>query len=191
MVRALIGGLLGGLALFFTGFIFWGTPLARLAISTVDDAKSAALQAALAQNLTENGTGTYAVPWPGSGAGTVLYGKGPIATIHFVTQGFPALDTGSLIGGLLMALLAGVLIAAALYALAERLPSFADRLRVVLLVALATTGYSILGQPVFNHFGWGYFIYAFVADFLGYALAALIIVRWFLPARGVASVEQV
>ena len=189
MVRALIGGLLGGLALFFTGFIFWGTPLARLAISTVDDAKSAALQAALAQNLTENGT--YAVPWPDSGAGTVLYGTGPIATIHFVTQGFPAFDRGSLIGGLLMALLAGVLIAAALYALAERLPSFADRLRVVLLVALATTGYSILGQPVFNHFGWGYFIYAFVADFLGYALAALIIVRWFLPSAGAPPVDRV
>ena len=191
MMRALIGGLLGGLALFFTGFVFWGTPLARLAISTVDDARSAALQASLAQNLAESGTGTYAVPWPNSGAGTVLYGKGPIATIHFVTQGCPALDTGSLIGGLLMALLAGVLIAAALYGLAERLPSFADQVRVILLVVLATTGYSILGQPMFNHFGWGYYIYAFVADFVGYALAALIIARWFLRASGTASGEQV
>ena len=42
-----------------------------------------------------------------------------------------------------------------------------------------------------NHFGWGCYMYALVADFVGYALAALIIARWFLRASGTASGEQV
>ena len=32
MIRSVLGGLLGGLALFITGFLFWGTPLSALAI---------------------------------------------------------------------------------------------------------------------------------------------------------------
>jgi len=181
MARAMIGGLLGGLALYLVGFIFWGTPLANLAFNRIDDARAAAVQAALAQNLTEGGTGTYAIPWPGSGEGTILYGKGPIATIHFVTQGFPAVDTTALIWGLLLALLTGVLIAAALYGIGERVTAFADRVRLVVLFSLAATIYLHLGQPIFNHFGWGYFIYMFLSDFIGLSVAGVIVARWFLP----------
>ena len=42
MARAMIGGLLGGLALYLVGFIFWGTPLSNLAISGLDDQRRAA-----------------------------------------------------------------------------------------------------------------------------------------------------
>ena len=51
MIRSVLGGLLGGLALFITGFLFWGTPLSALAISRADEQASANLQAALAQAL--------------------------------------------------------------------------------------------------------------------------------------------
>jgi hypothetical protein len=191
MARAVIGGLLGGLALYLVGFIFWGTPLANLAFTGVDDARGAAVQAALAQNLTESGTGTYAIPWPGSGEGTILYGRGPIATIHFVTQGFPVVDTNALIWGLLLALLTGVLIAAALYGIGDRVLAFADRVRVVVLFSLAAAVYLHLGQPVFNHYGWGYFIYLFLSDFIGLCVAGIVVARWFLPKAPLASVQQI
>lgn len=185
MLRSAIGGLAGGLALYLVGFLFWGTPLANLAYANVEDAKAAAIQAALAQYLTETGTGTYAVPWPGSDQGTILYGRGPIATIHFVTQGFPAVDTSALIWGLMLALLAGLLIAAALAAIADRVTLFGDRVRLTVLFALAATLYIHLGQPLLNHYGWGYFIYAFLADFIGLSAAGIVVARWFLP-RGPA-----
>lgn len=188
MVRSAIGGLVGGLALYLVGFLFWGTPLANLAFTGVDDAKAAAVQAALAQNLAESGTGTYAIPWPGSGEGTILYGKGPIATIHFVMQGFPAVDTSALLWGLMLALLTGLLIAAALAAIADRVLAFGDRVRLVVLFALAATLYIHLGQPVFNHFGWGYFIYLFVSDFVGLCVAGIVVARWFLPRASAASI---
>ena len=58
MTRTLLGGLLGGLAMYMVGFVFWGTPLSGLAFTGAGDPQSAAIQAALAQNLTASGTGT-------------------------------------------------------------------------------------------------------------------------------------
>lgn len=181
MARTVIGGLLGGLALYLVGFLFWGTPLSRIAYSGLDDGRSAALQAALAQNLTESGTGTYIVPSPSTQAGTVLFGKGPVATVHFNTAGFPVVDSSALIAGLILALATGLLIALVLRTIADRVPDFASRARVVVLFAFAATLYLDLGQPIFNHYGWGYFIYLFIGDFIGLAVAGLVVARWFLP----------
>ena len=141
MTRTLFGGLVGGLAMYLVGFLFWGTPLSNLAFARISDGQSAAVQSALAQNLTLSGTGTYVVPSPGTQEGTVLFGKGPIATIHFNTGGFPAVDTTALMGGLVMALLAGVIFAAALGIVARGVPAFVDRARVAILIALAVTLY--------------------------------------------------
>ena len=46
MARMILGGVLGGVAMWLVGFIFWGTPLARIALSALDDATGAAVQAA-------------------------------------------------------------------------------------------------------------------------------------------------
>jgi len=181
MAKTVLGGLLGGFALYLVGFLFWGTPLSMLAFKTVDDSRGAALQAVLAQTLTESGTGTYIIPSPATGQGTVLFGKGPIATVHFNMAGFPVVDSTSLLVGLGMALVTGLILAAALGAIAGRVTDFASRAKVAILFALAATFYLELGQPVFNHYGWGYFIYLFLSDFVGLSVAALIICRWFLP----------
>ena len=62
MVRTFIGGLVGGLILFVVGFIFWATPLGEIPYQHAGDAQSAAVQLALAQNLTPTGTGAYIIP---------------------------------------------------------------------------------------------------------------------------------
>jgi hypothetical protein len=181
MAKTLFGGLVGGFALYLIGFIFWGTPLSMLAFKTVDDAQGAALQAALAQTLTATGTGTYNIPSSATGQGTVLFGKGPVATIHFNISGFPVVDSASLLGGLIMALVTGLIIAIAMSGIAFRVTDFTSRAKVAILFALAAALYLDLGQPVFNHYGWGYFIYLFLSDFIGLSVAGLVISRWFLP----------
>lgn len=181
MTRTVIGGLLGGLALYLVGFIFWGTPLAGLAFSTVDEGRSAAVQTVLAQNLTENGTGTYLIPNPGTPAGTTLFGQGPIATVHFNSGGFPVVDSAALISGLALALVTGLLIAFALAIVGRKVTDFADRARVALLFALAITLWIDIGQPIFNHYGAGYFIYLFLSDLIGLSACGLVIARWFMP----------
>lgn len=174
MVRTLVGGLLGGFAIFITGFIFWGTPLSALALSRTDEQASANLQAAMAQALTSTGTGVYVIPDPATAQGTILYGKGPVAQIFYNEGGFPVMDSSALIGGLILALVVGVLIALALrFALAD----FASRARAAILFALAAVLWLHIGQAVFNHAPWGYILYLAFSDFVALALAGLIAAR--------------
>lgn len=186
MMRTILGGLAGGLAMYVVGFIFWGTPLNNLAVASLDDAKSAAVQQALAANLTESGTGTYPIPWPVTPATTTLYGRGPVALVHFNTDGFPVMDSGSLFAGLILALVSALIIAFALRAIASHVRRFEDRAKLVIAFSVAIPLYIALGQPIFNHAPWSYFVYSFLCDALGFIAAGLVISRWFLPRNGLA-----
>lgn len=179
MTRLLLGGVLGGIAMWFVGFIFWGTPLSLIALSRTDDTASAAIQAALAQHLGPLGTGAYAVPWAGTPAGTQLYGHGPTAMVFFNSNGFAIPDTSALIAGLVLAIVCALLMAFAMRIVAGGL-SFATRLRLVGIAALAVTAYSDLGQPVFNHMPWGYFVYLWISDVASW-IAAGAVIAWALP----------
>jgi hypothetical protein len=189
MIRALLGGLVGGVIMFLVGFIFWATPLGELAYARAGEPQNAALQIALAQNLTPTGTGTYLIPeHRNSAAGTVLYGQGPIATVHFNTGRFPADDTSMIVPGFIFAVVSGLLLAFALGA--SGAASFAARAQLVICFALAVTTWTILSQPIFNHFGWGYWIYSFIAESTGLILAGLVIARWFVAAPAAVAAAE-
>lgn len=182
MPKVVFGGLIGGVILFLVKFLFWSTPLSALAWSRVGDPQTSAnLQAALAAGLTQTGTGSYLVPNPSTGQGTTLFGQGPIATVHFNAGGFPVVDTSSLIAGLVLALAVGVILALALELVARGLHDVAARARVAVAMAVAAGLWMHIGQPVFNHHGWGWFIYLFLSDTIGLAAAGVVIARWFLP----------
>jgi hypothetical protein len=174
MVRTVVGGLLGGFALYLIRFLSWQTPLSALAFHRADEASSANLQAALAQALTPTGTGAYIIPDPASAQGTILYGKGPVATVFYNISGFPATDTGALIGGLILALAIGTVIA---FALRFAATDFGNRARIAILFALAAILWLDLGQAVFNHAPWGHILYLAFSDFLALAAAGLIAAR--------------
>lgn len=186
MIRTLFGGLLGGLALFLTGFVFWGTPLANIGYSSADPQVSTNLQAALAQGLTQTGTGVYLIPSTTTSEGTILYGKGPIAQIFFNTSGFPSLDTNALIGGLILALVVGVLIALAL----RLVPGDTNtRVRATVAFSIAAVLWMHIGQPIFNHAPWSYFLYLAFSDFVGLVLAGLIAAK-FMPDTKIIAVAD-
>ena len=187
MAKTLIGGVFAGVALYLVGFIFWGTPLSLLAFNRLAQPESAALQQALAETLSRSGTGTYLVPTTGTAAGDLLHARGPIATVHYNLAGFPVVDSASLGTGLILAIATGLLIALALGAIGSRVTDFFSRARVAILFALAATLYTDIGQPIFNHYGFGYWFYLFLSDFIGLSIAGLIIVRWFLPRGGIQS----
>lgn len=182
MIRTFIGGLVGGLILFVLGFIFWATPLGEIPVSHVTDAQSAALQLSLNQNLTPSGTGTYVIPGHSSAQGSVLYGQGPIATVHFNTSGFSAEDMSMLLPGLIVALISGLLMAFGLAAVGGGGRSYAGTARLVVLASLAFCTWEFLASPIFNHFGWRFWIYSFVVQSVTWIIAGLVIARWFLPA---------
>lgn len=184
MPRAVLGGLLGGIAMWIVGFIFWGTPLSLLAVTGTSDTASAAVQAALAQHLGPTGTGAYPIPWPGTPSGTQMYGQGPVAMVLFNAHGFALPDTAALIGGLILGIVCALLLAFVLARVTVGM-SFGGRLTVVGSFALAITAYSQLGQPIFNHAPWGYFVYLWISEIAGW-LAAGAVIAWLLP-RPVAA----
>ena len=186
MVRTIIGGLVGGLLLFFIGFVFWGTPLSEIAFAKATDQEAAAVQLSLAQNLTRTGTGTYLIPTPNTQAGTVAYGNGPIATIHFNTSGFAANDLGMMLPGLAFALVGGLLMSFGISAVGRE-NSFAQVARLVVFFSLGLTSWILLSQPVFNNFGWTYWVYFFVTESVAFIAAGLVIARWFVPPAIVAA----
>jgi hypothetical protein len=179
MPRAVLGGLLGGIAMWIVGFIFWGTPLSLLAVTSTGDAASASVQAALAQHLGPTGSGAYPIPWPGTPSGTQMYGQGPVAMVLFNAHGFALPDTAALIGGLILGVVCALLLAFALARVTAGM-SFGGRLTIVGLFAIAITAYSQLGQPIFNHAPWGYFIYLWISEVAGW-LAAGAVIAWLLP----------
>jgi hypothetical protein len=188
MVRTLIGGIAAGLIIFVIGFIFWATPLGELPYSKATEAQNAAVQTALAQNLTKtdektgeiSGTGAYVIPAHNSAEGAVLYAKGPIATIHYNTKGYSPDDMSMILPGLIVALISGLLMALGLAAVAPG-KSFEEMARLVILVSAGFTVWEFLGSPIFNHFGWGFWIYAFIAETVSLIVAGLVVVRWFVP----------
>jgi hypothetical protein len=176
MRRLILGSVLAGLAMWIVGFIFWGPLLGWIPFSVTPDANAAVLQAALKANLGPTGTGVYAIPSPMTTQGTGLYAAGPVALVHYIDRGFPALDSMALIWGLALAIVCAFIAGIALRTVPGGL-DYPRRLRLVAFFAVAIAGYSDIGQPVFNHAPWGYFIYLFVSDVASW-LAAGAVLAW-------------
>src|SRR5688500_13874908 len=134
MPRVIIGALVAAIAMFIIGFIFFATPLHKLAIAGIDDSQAAAVQQAMAANLPR--TGTYSVPGLNTEAQTNMFSQGPIATIHYNTGGFAATDAGSLVTGLVLNFVVALLIGTALIGIDRRVPDFGSRARLAVLIAI-------------------------------------------------------
>lgn len=181
--RVVVGAAVAAIAMFLIGFIFFGTPLMKLGMASLGDTEAAAVQQTLAANLPR--TGTYSVPSVDTQAQTNMFSQGPIATVHYNTGGFAAMDTTALVGGLVLNFIVALLIGLALNAVAGRVADLGSRVRVAAIIAVAASAFTHLGEPIYFHHDWGYFIYVFVADSLMLAAAGFIL-AWFLPSARVA-----
>jgi hypothetical protein len=188
MTRSFLGGIVAGLILFALGYLFWQTPLSGLAYKGLPDTQGAAVQTALAQNLTQTGTGTYRIPDPKNQEGALLYAKGPVATVDYNISGFSPTGTAAVLPGLIFALGAGMLLAFGLGAVATG-RTFAELTRLVVFLSLGFCVWIFLAAPVANHFGWGFWIYAFIAEAVSFIAAGLAVARWFVP-RGRTAVTE-
>jgi len=186
MVRVIVGAAVAAVVMFIIGFIFFGPlGLSNLASRSLDDVPAATIQQTLAANLPASGT--YFVPAPEHSAQqTVMYGQGPIATIHYNVGGFAAIDTTTMIVGLVFNFIVALLIGAALIGIDRRVTDFPSRAKVAVIIAVAAAAFIHLGEPIYYHHDWSHFIYLFVADALMLA-AAGIVLAWFLPNHAGAA----
>jgi hypothetical protein len=179
MVRVLIGSLVGGVAMFIAGFIFWATPLQYLAYSSANDTQNAAVQLSLAQNLPH--TGRYIIPNPMTQVGANGYSRGPIASVDYNSQGYAPSDMASMVGGFVQEVVVSLIIGLSLLGIAGRVTDFASRARVAIGLSAAATIMILIGDPIWMHADWRYAIYATIADLAMLSAASLVLVRWFMP----------
>jgi hypothetical protein len=183
--RALIGAVAAAVAMFIIGFIFFATPLSKIGTGTLDNSRAAAVQQSLASNIPE--TGTYFVPSGDTPEQTVMYGRGPIATVHYNSKGYSHSDPTVMIGGFVHMLVVALLMAAGLGALSRYVPSFNERVRLLVIGVVAAVVFMRLGGPIWFHHDWGNAIYVMIADALSLIVAGLIILK-LLPRTAPATV---
>ncbi len=187
MIRVIIGSAAAAVAMFVIGFIFFGPlGLSNLATHRLEDPQAQQVQTVLRATIAE--TGTYAVPAAGkSSLQTQMYGAGPVAMIHYTAEGqIAGMDAATAVKGLIFNFIIALLIGVGLLTVDGRVRDFASRARLAAIMGVAGAAFVDLSVPVFEHLGWGHFIYYFVADALTLA-AAGVIVAWFLKVQPEAA----
>lgn len=179
VIRVVIGSLVGAVAMFAVGFLFWASPLGRLGYSTASDQQGAAVQLSLASNLPH--TGYYVIPNPDSAGGNILYSKGPVAAVNYNTTGYSATAASAMVGGFVHEAIVSLMIGFSLFVVARRVTDFESRARLVVGLSAAATVMIVLSDPIWMHTDWRFAIYAVVADLAMLVASGLVIARWFLP----------
>lgn len=179
MLRLILGAALAALAMLVVGFLLHATPLNNLGTGSIGDAEAAQLQSALRATVAR--TGTYAVPDPDTAEQTVMYGNGPVATIHYNSEGNAARNAGRFLGGLILNFLVAMLIAFGLAGVSHRLPDFEARARLLIPLAVAASAFVHFGRPIYLHHDWSNAIYSFFGDGLALVIGGLV-VAWFVKA---------
>jgi hypothetical protein len=180
MVRVILGAAVAAVAMLIVGFLLFATPLNGLGTGNVGNAEAAQLQSALALNLPR--TGTYAVPDPNTAEQTVMYGQGPVATVHYNTSGYGAGDPTMIIWGVVLNFIAALLIGLGLLGIDRRVSDFASRARLIIPFAVAAAAFMHLSEPIYLHHDWGNALYTFFGNALALIVGGLI-VAWFIPHR--------
>ena len=176
MFRLAIGSFAAAVAMFIAGFLYFAGPIATMGYAKANEAQTAAVQTALAANLPQ--TGTYMVPDPSTQSGTTLYGKGPVATVHYNMKGFPVDSPDGMLWGFVLYLAAAALMAAALSHMAD----FRSRALAVVCFSVAASALTILTDPIVLHQDWAYAIFGLVGSVFVLAVGGLVLARWFMPS---------
>lgn len=151
-----------GLFIYAVGFATFGTSLYSIGYSSAPPQRIAALQDAIASTLGPTGTGAYDVPNPKQPETAARLERGPVATVFFETSGLGRPAANSVVGGILVCLLTGAGLAASLLLGADLQPR--RRLAAIGASVLTFAIYRDLGQPIFNAYGWRYFVFLFAQD---------------------------
>ncbi len=185
-MRILAAGVTGAAVYFVWGMLAWMVlPLHSSTIHRLP-AESQVTQALTTQNLE---TGVYVVPWPTSESDMAdpaseymkRHTAGPIFSIYYQQQGATPMDTGVLIGGFIIDLLAACLAACLVASLGGCGRQYLCRVGCVtgLGIFVALIGHASYWN--WMNFPWGYTV-AFMADvIIGWTLAGLAIAAWIRP----------
>jgi hypothetical protein len=91
-----------------------------------------------------------------------------------------------MIGGFVHMLVVSLLLAAGLYTVSVYIPSFGERVRLLVLGVIGAAAFMRLGDPIWFHQDWSHAIYLFIADCVSLIAAGLVILK-LLPRHGMQA----
>jgi hypothetical protein len=177
MLRLALGAFLAAIAVFFWGFLFWGSGLSDPYGHVTPEAE-AALTGALKANLASDAV--YFLPDTKNGAQEVVMARanaGPIAHIVFHSAGAKPLSATLALGFLHMLVLTSML-AFFMRLTLPLAPTWSSRVKLVALVGVIAATYAHLGNPIWREYPWRFALLGTVFDFASYAIAGLILARF-------------
>ena len=180
MLRLALGAFLAAIAVFFWGFLFWGSGLSDPYGHVTPEAE-AALTGALKANLASDAV--YFLPDMKNGTQEAVMARvnaGPVAHIVFHSAGAKPFSVTLALGFLHMLVMTSML------AFFMRLtlpvaPTWSSRVKLVALVGVIAATYAHLGNPIWREYPWRFALLGMVFDFASYAIAGLILARFVTP----------
>jgi len=181
MKRSLLGVLLGTLALYVWGMLYWGiNPLPYTAWHrSTNDAEAGQ---ALLKHFPESGT--YYLPGMYNDPATLakLYESGPIAFIHVTSrEGRPRNERTILVKGFLLDLVVVALPAWLLKLAAPAARTYGSRIRVAAVAGLTAAVLVDFGDMVWWYLPWDWKLHQAVYTFSAWVVPALVLAKFIRP----------
>jgi len=181
MLKLALGTLLAAIAMFAWGFFFYGSKaIDHFGHVTLE--QEAVLLEAFKANLSADAI--YILPDESNGTAEEVMARaapGPVALINYHSGPIPPMAT-TLIMGFVHILITAAILAVFMTLIAPAAKTYADRLKVIAVAALAAAVFAHLGNPIWWHYPWGFSAMAALYDFVSYVMAGAIL-AYFVPAR--------
>lgn len=181
MLKPLLGAVLAAVAMFFWGFIYWGSGIID-PFSHMSAESEAAIGTTLKTNLPADGV--YFVPDAKVGTEEEWFQRmtvGPVAMINFRSGGTAPMQQTMLFGFLHMLATTLLLMCLLLYVFPAA--TYAERFQRVVAVGLVASFFAHLGQPIWWHWPWTHAMLGALYDFGAYVIAGAVLAYFVTPAR--------
>jgi hypothetical protein len=180
MKQFTLGILLGTVAMFIFGAVFWMTPFPYRVLPGVAD--EAAAGKTLKALFPENGT--YLIPNPAAEPKqhAELAQTGPIATVHIQRQGMQPMEPRVLLQGFIHELVVVALLALILKIALPALGGYLSRVVLVTMLGVTTAVYSNFSMPIWWQHPWPYYLVSCVYDLGAWVAAGLVLAAFIKPA---------
>ncbi len=182
MLKPALGTILAAVAMFFWGFLYWGSGLID-PFSHMSAEGEIAIGDTLKANLPADGV--YFVPEPKHGTPEEWQSRmsvGPVAMINF-RNGGTAPMAQTMAFGFLHMLGTAILLALVLQVILPVTPSYVDRVKIAALIGILGAFEAHIGQPIWWHWPWSYALIAAGYTFGSYVIAGLVLSYFVTPPK--------
>jgi hypothetical protein len=180
MTKQLIGVVLGTVAIFLWGFVYWGlmsAPYAPLKATNGDDAAR--------QALLEHfpATGMYLIPgaYNSPEDSARMFAEGPIALVNFVREGRPMEDPVMMGQGFAVNLVVVLLLSLVMKKALPALPSYSERVMFAALIGLTAVVMINLGDAVWWRYPWAWKMSQSLYGLVSFTIAGAILGKFIKP----------